>query len=277
MGLRSYTSTVGHAEESVQKLNAARAELKRKLRNRERIFAGWVSYAHPSITETFARVDFDFIAIDMEHSTISVEQAQRIIAACQAEGRLCLPRPVSHSNDWMKPLLESGADGMLIQMVNTPDQVEKLLSDFKFPPKGNRSFGVSRAQGYGFDFDEYTESWNDCSSFMIQVESIEAVNNIDALLAFDDIDGVMVGPYDISGSLGVPGQLSHPDVIEASKRVIAACEKYGKSCGTQIVDVTPESAQALFDLGYTYAILSSDLFVLWKWAENMQDIIKSMK
>tara|TARA_B110000438_G_C15809982_1_gene649187 strand:+ start:936 stop:1727 length:792 start_codon:yes stop_codon:yes gene_type:complete len=254
-----------------------RAILKKKLRRRERLFAAWVSYAHPSITETFARAGFDFIAIDMEHSTITVEQAQRIIAACQGEGVPCLPRPVSHSNDWFKPLLESGADGLLVQMVSTPEDVAAIIGHLKYPPVGNRSYGVNRAQAYGFDFDSYIQSWNDTSSFIIQVESIQAVENIDKLLSFDEIDGVMVGPYDISGSLGVPGQTSHPLVIEASRKVIAACERFGKSCGTQVTDASEESVQALFDLGYTYAILSSDLFVLWKWSEKMQGMIKSMR
>lgn len=251
--------------------------LKQKFRNRERLFAGWVSYAHPSITETFARAGFDFMAIDMEHSTISLTEAQRIIAASQSEGVPCLPRPVSHTNDIIKPLLESGADGMLIQMVNTADEVRSLIKDFYYPPMGNRSYGVSRAQAYGFDFDEYITSWNESASFLLQVESIQAVDNIEELLAFNEVDGVMVGPYDISGSLGVPGQTNHPLVIEASKKVIAACEKYGKSCGTQVSDSTKESVEFLFDLGYTYAILGSDLFVLWKWAEKMQSLMKSMR
>jgi 2-dehydro-3-deoxyglucarate aldolase len=254
-----------------------RAALKEKFRRRERLYAGWVSYAHPSITETFARAGFDFIAIDMEHSTISVEQAQRIIAASQSEGVPCLPRPVSHSNDWFKPLLESGADGLLVQMVNTPEEVEAIIGHLKFPPVGRRSYGVSRAQHYGFDFDRYIRNWNDTSSFIIQVESITAVENIDKLLDFDEVDGVMVGPYDISGSLGVPGETSHPKVIEASLKVIAACERAGKSCGTQVADATPASVKALFDLGHTYAILGSDLFVLWKWAEQMQSLMKSMR
>jgi 2-dehydro-3-deoxyglucarate aldolase len=257
-------------------LFASRAALKEKLRKRKRLFGGWVSYAHPSITETFARAGFDFIAIDMEHSTVSVEQAQRIIAASQFEGVPCLPRPVSHSNDWIKPLLESGADGLLIQMVNTAEEVEALVGHLKYPPAGRRSFGVNRAQAYGFDFDRYVQTWNATSTFIIQVESIQGVENIEDLLAFDEVDGVMVGPYDISGSLGVPGQTSHPLVVEASREVIAACERFKKSCGTQVVDATKESVQGLFDLGYTYAILSSDLFVLWKWAEQMQNLIKKM-
>ena len=254
-----------------------RKVLKEKLQRRERLFAGWVSYAHPSITETFARAGFDFIAIDMEHSTISLEQAQRIIAASQSAGVPCLPRPVSHSNDWIKPLLESGADGLLVQMVNTAEEIEALIYHLKYPPIGRRSYGVNRAQTYGFDFDAYIQNWNDTSTFIIQVESIQSVENIESLLAFDEVDGVMVGPYDISGSLGVPGQTSHPLVIEASQKVIAACERYGKSCGTQVADAKAENVHELFDLGYTYAILGSDLFVLWKWAEKMQGLIKSMR
>ena len=254
-----------------------RAQLKQKLRQRERLFAGWVSYSHPSITETFARAGFDFMFIDMEHSTISIEQGQRIIAASQSEGVPCIPRPVSHSNDYLKPLLESGADGLLIQMVETPGQVQALIRDVKYPPLGRRTYGVNRAQAYGFDFEEYIHNWNETSTFMIQIESIMGVDNIEQLLAFDEVDGVMVGPLDIAGSLGVPGQTTHPLVIEASRKVIAACERHGKSCGTQVADATPDTVKALFDLGYNYAILGSDLFVLWKWAVQMQEMMKKMR
>ena len=254
-----------------------RSSLKQKLRNRERLFAGWVSYAHPSITETFARAGFDFMFIDMEHSTISLEQGQRIIAASQSEGVPCIPRPVSHSNDYLKPLLESGADGLLIQMVETPEQVQALIRDIKYPPLGRRTYGVNRAQAYGFDFEEYIHNWNATSTFMIQIESIMGVDNIEKLLAFDEVDGVMVGPLDIAGSLGVPGQTTHPLVIEASRKVIAACVRHGKSCGTQVADATPDTVKALFDLGYNYAILGSDLFVLWKWAVQMQEMMKKLR
>jgi 2-dehydro-3-deoxyglucarate aldolase len=215
--------------------------------------------------------------IDMEHSTISLEQGQRIIAASQSEGVPCIPRPVSHSNDYLKPLLESGADGMLVQMVETADQVRALIRDMKYPPVGRRTYGVSRAQAYGFDFDEYIQNWNNTSTFMLQVESVKGVENIDELLAFDEVDGVMIGPLDIAGSLGVPGQTTHPLVVEASRKVIEACERYGKSCGTQVADANPATVKFLFDLGYNYAILGSDLFVLWKWATQMQELMKTMR
>ena len=112
---------------------------------------------------------------------------------------------------------------------------------------------------------------------MLQVESIKGVENIEELLAFDEVDGVMVGPLDIAGSLGVPGQTTHPLVIEASRKVIQACERHGKSCGTQVADANPSTVKFVFDLGYNYAILGSDLFVLWKWAVQMQDMMKTMR
>ena len=255
------------------KLSERRKMLREQFRNRRPVFGGWVSYAHPSITETFAMAGFDFIAIDMEHGTISVEQAQRIIAAAQAEGSLCFPRPVSHSNDWIKPLLDSGADGVLVQMVETPEQVRNLIDLVKYAPVGRRSFGVNRAQDYGFTFEDYVQNWNDESCLLLQIESATAVDTIDEILAFDEVDGVMVGPYDMSGSLGVPGQTTHPKVLEATKRVVEACKRAGKSCGTQLADVTPSAVDGLFAQGYTFAFLGSDLFVLWKWAEHMQRII----
>lgn len=255
----------------------SRKELKKRLKNREKLFAGWISYSHPSITETFARAGFDFIFIDMEHSTISIEQGQRIIASSQSEGVPCIPRPVSHSNDYLKPLLESGADGLLIQMVETAEHVKDLIRDIKYPPIGRRTYGVNRAQAYGFDFEEYIQSWNAASIFMLQIESIKGVENIEQLVSFDEVDAVMIGPLDIAGSLGVPGQTTHPLVIEASRKVIEACERHGKSCGTQVADANPDTVKAVFDLGYNYAILGSDLFVLWKWAAQMQDMMKKMR
>ena len=138
-----------------------RKDLKSKLRNRETLFGGWISYANSSIAETFGCAGFDFIAIDMEHSTISLEQAQRIIAASQSKGVPCLPRPVSHSNDLIKPILESGADGLIIKMVNTPDELARLCGHIKYKNEGNRRFGVKREKNYGLKLDDYVKEWND--------------------------------------------------------------------------------------------------------------------
>ena len=254
-----------------------RKKLKEKLRKRERVFGGWISYREPAIAETFAKAGLDFVAIDMEHTTISIDDANRIITSVQGEESICLPRPVSHNNDYIKPLLEAGADGTIIQMVNTKSEAEELLNLQKFPPIGKRSFGVNRAHGYGFDFDTYIKTWNESSICMIQVESIVGVDNIEELLQVDGIDAVMIGPYDISGSLGLPGETNHPKVREACQRVVEACARNGVSCMTQISDVNTEAVNDAFAQGYTAIVLGSDLFVLWKWAADMKSLISSMR
>ena len=162
-------------------------------------------------------------------------------------------------------------------MVNTPQELERIIQLVKFPPLGFRSYGVNRAHNYGLNFDEYINKWNESSSLIIQVESIQAIENIEKLLEFDEIDGVMIGPYDISGSLGVPGKTSHQLVIEATRKVIKACEKFGKSCGTQIENPSKENVKAIFDLGYTFGILGSDLFILSSWVKKIKEILAHEK
>lgn len=256
--------------------NQKRIQLKNKIRQRKKVLAAWTSLSHPSITEIFSRIGVGFIGIDIEHSTISQNESQRIIAAAQAGGSLCLPRIATHNMEMIKRLLDSGADGIIVPMVDNADDVRKIISWMKYPPSGKRGFGIARAQGYGFDFNEYIARWNQVSTLIVQIESIEAVDNIEEILSFDEIDGVMVGPYDISGSLGIPGQLEHPKVKEAAKRVIVACKKHKKGCGTQLIDPDIKNVAGKIKDGYTFIVLSSDIFLLWQWSARMQNIVKQI-
>ncbi|MBI5134685.1 4-hydroxy-2-oxovalerate aldolase [Candidatus Uhrbacteria bacterium] len=255
-------------------LHTTRRSLKQQLRGRARLFGGWTSFGHPSITEIIARSGVDFMAIDMEHSTMGLFDAQQIIVSSQSLGVPCLPRPVSHGIEMIKPMLDSGADGLIAPMVSTPEELRRLVNLLKFPPAGRRSFGVARAHGYGFYFDAYVSGWNESSPFIIQIETVEGVENIDQLLQFEEVDGVMIGPYDLSGSLGVPGQPDHLLVREAAHTVVEACARYKKSCGTQIAAVDRQKIDEAFAAGYTFIILSSDLFVLWQWSAVMKELIK---
>lgn len=251
--------------------------LKNKLNKRETLFAGWTSIGHPQVTEMLVRGEIDFMGIDIEHSTISQKQSQAIIAACHSKGVPCLPRVATHNQESIKRLLDSGADGIIVPTVETTEQVEKLIEWIKYPPHGKRGYGIARAQGYGHNFEEYTTKWNDASSIIIQIESISAVENIEKLLEFDEIDGAMVGPYDISGSLGIPGQINHQEVLNAGQLVVDSCKKFGKACGTQDIDPTLESVLDAINSGYTFVVLASDVFILWKWGERIQKIIRNFQ
>ncbi len=243
----------------------------------ERVFGSWTSLGHPSITEIFARSGVDFIGIDLEHSTISQEQAQRIIAAAHAAGLACLPRLASHNGEQIKRLLDSGADGIIVPMVSSLGEVERIVQWTKYPPVGRRAYGVARAHGYGFDFDRYIETWNAGSSIILQIESAEGVEAAGDLLKHPEVDGAMVGPYDLSGSLGIPGQLADRRVIEASRQVLEVCLKTEKACGTHLIVPSGEEIRTAFSEGYTFVILASDVFVLWKWSERMKLVLDSLR
>lgn len=239
------------------------------------MFGTWTSLAHPSIAEVFAATQADFIGIDLEHGTTSQEQAQRIIAAAQAGGVSCIPRIASHNGEQIKRLLDSGADGIMVPNVSTLAEVNRIVEWCKYPPVGKRSYGVARAHTYGMQFDAYVAEWNERSVIIIQLESMEGVTAAEELLAHPRIDGAMIGPYDIAGSLGIPGQLNHPQVQEACARVIEACRRTGKACGTQLVDPSSDGVSSAWASGYTFVVLASDVFVLWKWSERMRALIRA--
>lgn len=244
---------------------------------RQRAFGAWTSLGHPSITEIFANMGVDFVGIDLEHSTINQEQAQRLIAAAHASGVACFPRVASHNGEQIKRLLDSGADGIIVPMVSSMAEVKHIVDWCKYPPLGRRPYGVARAHGYGFDFDVYVKTWNSSSTIIIQIESVAGVNAVDDLLSHDAIDGAMIGPYDLAGSLGVPGQLAHPQLMEACMRVIEACLERGKGCGTHLVDPTEEDVRQAFARGYTFVVLGSDVFALWRWTERLHSLISRVR
>ncbi len=254
-----------------------RRKLKQALRDRKPVFAGWTSLGDPQITEVFVNAGFDFIGIDIEHGTTSFQQSQRIIAAAQAGGSLCLPRIASHSMEMIKRLLDSGADGIIVPMVENADHVSKLVDWIKYPPLGRRSFGINRGQNYGFDFDRYVSEWNEASIVIAQIESVEGVKNIDAILANPSIDAVMVGPYDLSGSLGIPGQIEHEKLKEAARSVIASAKNHGRSCGTQVIDFGGSEIKQKEAEGYSFYVLSSDIFLLWRWTDHAGSVIRDFK
>ena len=258
-------------------MSGAKRSLREAFQTRQSLFGARTSLGHPSITEIFTRTGVDFVGIDLEHSTISQEQAQRIIAAAHAGDTACLPRVSSHNGEQIRRLLDSGADGIIVPNVRTPEEVERIVAWSKYPPVGQRSYGVARAQGYGFDFDSYVSSWNERSIVILQVESQEGVESVGDLLQNPWVDGLMIGPYDLSGSWNVPGELDHPRVREACSRVLEACRRHGKACGTQLVDPTQEEVEASLGAGYTFVVLASDVFILWKWSQRMRSLIRASR
>lgn len=250
-------------------------ELKKKFKNRELIFGGWASIGQPQIVEAFCLINkFDFVSIDIEHGAIDYELCIRLISTIQGQNKCCLPRIDSHNRSMIKRLLDFGADGIIVPMIETYEELKSIISYIKYPPIGNRSYGVNRAHRYGNGFGNYVERWNEDSIIIIQIETVYGIENIDKLIKNPHVDGVMVGPYDLSGSMGIPGQLEHPKVKEAIQSVSRKCKDANMTTGPHLI--YPDKAQLENSIkdANNLNILSSDIFILGKWAEDMNSILK---
>ncbi len=249
-----------------------RPSLKKCLRQKKLVFSGWTSIGHSQNSELLLSSNIDCLGIDMEHSTISQEQALNIISACNSKNKSCLPRVASHNAEAIRRLLDSGADGIIVPNVESAEDINNIVSWVKYPNDGRRGYGVARAQNYGHRFEEYVQKWNRESIIIVQIESIDAVMNLPSIIDNEFIDAVIVGPYDISGSIGIPGKINDKKVRDAANKVLKICNEYGKSCGIHIPTVTPKSLKKVITDGFNFIILSSDVFVLRDWAINVNEI-----
>lgn len=254
-------------------------KIKLKFQKRELIFGGWMSFSDPSIAEMLSSINLDFIAIDMEHTSISLDQAKNIISNCNLNNKPCFPRPGSFEKKELKPILDLGSNGLIATTIETIDDVKNCINNFKYPPIGNRSYGINKAQNYGLKEKEYFSKWNNCSNLILQIETVRGLNSLEEILDnFKNfIDGIMIGPYDLSGSLGIPGDLSNLKILHAEKNIIKLCKKYKVSCGTQLSNFSLSVIKKKISLGYNFLILGSDLFILKNWCLDINKLIKKIK
>ena len=254
-------------------------KIKKKFRGRDIIFGGWMSFNDPGIAELFSSINLDFVAIDMEHTSISLEQAKNIISSCNLYNKPCFPRPSSYEKNSLKPILDIGSNGLIATTIESCDDVENCLNSFKYSPIGKRSYGVNKAQNYGLAEKEYFENWNNCSNLILQIETVKGVNNLEEILVnFKKyIDGIMIGPYDLSGSMGIPGNLNSPQILRAERYIVNLCKKNKVSCGTQLSTFDKKIIKNKIKFGYNFLILGSDLFILKNWCLNTNKYIKQLK
>jgi 2-dehydro-3-deoxyglucarate aldolase len=240
------------------------SEIKRKLKQGGVSLGSWMSMAHVSIAEILAGAGYEWVVIETEHTAIDNSEVLGLLIAIEHAGAAPLVRLAWNDPIQCKAVLDSGAAGVIVPMVNTRADAELAVKAAKYPPLGFRGVGLARAQGYGERFKEYVERANDDTLLILQIEHIDAVNNIDAILDVPGIDGTFIGPYDLSMSMGVPGQLEHPDLVKARDRVLAATVKRGLTAGIHLVhpDTAAVEIGAIVKAGYRFIALGTDILFL---------------
>ncbi len=243
---------------------------------RERLDAGEqligmiVTLSDPAVTEIMAQAGFDFLWFDGEHSVLDVAMIQALAQAAGAAH--CLARVPTLDEAWAKKTLEIGIDGVVFPLVNNQELAKRVVALSKYPPLGNRSVGVARAQSYGPGFNRYLETANDRICTIVQIEHIAGVHNVQSILAVPGVDALMIGPYDLSASMGVPGKVDAPEVKAAIDRIHQAGQAAGRPVG--IFAGSVGRARQFLQEGFNFVAVAIDVMLL---ADLAGDIAHQLK
>jgi len=238
--------------------------MKEKLVSGQMVLGAQLRFGSPAIAELFGHAGFDYVVFDSEHAPqtpIGVQQQMQGLAATPATPIVRMPK---NDPDLMRPYLDMGAGGVLVPFVNTADEARLGARALRYPPQGTRGYGPARASKYGFD-PGYFPAADAHMVYLPIIEDAEAVRNIDALLAVEGVDSFIIGPVDLSISLGIPMQFEHSRFKEAVREVIRAARAAEKPLGTAVYGgdmFSPDTYKCFLDQGFTLLLVGGDEWML---------------
>ena len=249
--------------------------LKKSLKHNLLTVGSWITIGHPSVVEILSNAGFDWLTIDMEHNSIDPSMMQTLISTIQSKDIAALVRVSKNEEVSIKHALDAGADGIIVPMVNNENDAVKAVEYSKSPPYGKRGVGLSRAQNYGVSFNEYKQWAKENLVIIAQIEHIEGVKNLDKIISIKGIDGIIVGPYDLSGSLGFPGEFDREDVKKALTKVKEICLEKKFPMGYHVVEPDVELVNSKILEGYTFMAFSTDFYFMGQKAKDSVKKIQS--
>lgn len=249
--------------------------LKSKLKNNLLSVGSWLTIPHQSVIEILSSAGFEWLTIDMEHSPISIETVMNLIGHIQGNGMQALVRVSKNEEVAIKRVLDAGADGVIVPMICNRKEAKQAVNYVKYPPIGKRGVGLNRAQKYGSAFDTYKEWLKDEVVVIAQIEHIDAVNNLEDIFSVPEIDGIIVGPYDLSASIGFPGQYERPDVQAALLKIDEVAKKLNKPLGFHVIDSDYKKMLEKINKGYSFLAFSLDFFFLGDKAREEMKLLKN--
>lgn len=242
-------------------------KIRSKLNSGKFTVGSWMQIPSTSIAEIMGDAGYDWVAIDLEHGSMSTSQLPDLFRALELGGTLPLVR-LAHGNlKEVKDALDAGAGGIIIPMIETPEQLNEVIQLACWPPEGKRGVGFSRANLYGKYFSKYSEEARK-TLVIAQIEHVNAVDNIDKILEVPGLDGVMIGPYDLSASMNLTGRFDHPEFKNALSMILQSCIRLNKAAGVHIVTPDPAELQKRINEGYQFIAYSIDSVFLHRSVVN---------
>jgi len=248
--------------------------LKRALYTGKAVFGPFLKFTDPAVVEIMGFAGFDFVIIDAEHGPISMQNAQNMIRAAETANITPVIRVANNDEALILRALDIGAQGIEIPQINSRCDAEKAVKSVKYSPRGER--GVCRyvraAKYSSMDKFEYFKTANNETMIIAHIEGVKGINNLNEIMSVVGIDVIFIGPYDLSQSLGIPGEVNHSLVIEKMKEVVLKCKQNKIAVGTFADDI--ETAKSWVSLGVQYMAFSVDVGIL---CEASKQIVKKFK
>lgn len=251
-----------------------------KFEKGEKMVGSFFTTASVVTAEILGGLGYDFIVIDVEHGQHDFAAVESFIRAAECRNTVPIVRIVDASRNNILKMLDLGAMGLFLPFIKTADEVRQAVQFAKYPPVGERGLGHGHKVGYGIDPivntgrpEDYLEWANDNTLLIPQCETVEAVKNIEEIVAIDEVAGIFIGPFDLSISMGIPSQFGNPEFTAAVERVREVCNKAGKMIFT--VDGTVEGAERKLRSGFD-GILTSDTPLFMNAAKSYIDSIRAL-
>jgi len=234
-------------------------------------YGSWVHIGHPAMAELMASLGFDWLAVDFEHGAVDLGQSLSLVQAIKGQGVVPYARIPYNDLIWIRRALDTGFMGLIIPMVNTAEEATRAVNIAKYPPVGQRGIGFCPANMYGTRVNDLIATANRDVKIIAQVETAASVENVQAILEVDGIDGVFMGPYDLSGSYGALGQFDHPLMKSAYEKVLTACGKTGKLAGIHVVAPDLDQVRERVAQGFRFVALSLDITLIATYGKILID------
>lgn len=249
--------------------------IKERLTAGEAVTGTMISYVDtPDIVKVLQVIGFDYFMIDYEHGYMSFDRISAMFAQARAYGFPGLIRLPDARRELVLKVMEMGAAGIMLPNTETAGQAKALVEHAKYAPLGNRGISQLRCHnGYEkIDLKSYSEQVNRDTILMCQIESPTGVANLDEILAVEGVDALLVGPNDLSQSIGVYGQYDHPLFVEAIDKIIAAAKRHGKYSGIHLMDAN--ALLAYMDKGMSLNLFSTELNMMINAGKSGLNMIK---
>jgi 2-dehydro-3-deoxyglucarate aldolase len=250
--------------------------LKKKLKDKDISIGSWLQFNSPDVAEVMAKAGFEWLAVDMEHGPIDVADLPNLFRAIENGGALPLVR-LSENNPYLiKRVLDAGAQGIIVPMIRTADELRQAVKSAQYPPKGRRGIGYSRANNYGLDFKKYFNCFNDDVVVVAQIEDISAVNDIEEIFSVKEIDSFIIGPYDLSGSINKTGCFDDPEVKAAIQKVLDAAKRRRITPGIHVIPPDVNEVRQRINEGFKFIAVSMDTYMLGTLASQLFQSLRDL-